>query len=206
MTDDMQTACSRELRSFFFLSVANLVFAAMTMAFGLSGVVSGVAGIAGAGGVAPFSLASLALGVVAGVVGIRWVLESAGVLSDVTDLQEEAAARDESGDEDVLRIMIGMMGIYRDRRETVERMILVAKIGGAVFLVLGGLNLATALGGAQEPFVLYGGLVAAALNLGVGGAALFVSRLVGRYRAAWEARLGESAKAEAALTAAMERD
>jgi hypothetical protein len=140
------------------------------------------------------------------VVGIRWVLESAGILSDVADLRREAGALDESSDEDLLRVMIGMMGVYRERRETVERMILIAKVGGAVFLVFGGWNLVTALAGAHDTFVLYGGLVAAAMNLGIGGAAILVSRLFGRYRAAWEARLGESAKAETALTARMEQD
>ncbi len=202
----MRKTCARELRSFSRLSVANIVFAAMAMAFGVSGAVTGITAMVGAGEIIPVSFVSLLLGGAAFVVGIRWIRESARVLHDSSDLRREARTLDASSDEDVLRIMIGMMGVYRDRRVTVERMILIAKVGGAVFLGLGVSDLVTALGGAHDPVVLYGGFVAAVLNIVIGVAALRVSLLVGRYRAAWEARLRESAKAEAALTATMEQD
>jgi len=174
----------------------NIIFAALTMAFGMSAVILGILGLVGAGDGLLSSLVSLLLGGAAFIIGIRWIMASAGILGEVGDLRREARALNGGGtDEDVRRLMVRMLGIYRDRKTTVERMLLVAKIGGAVFLLIGGYNLAIALGGAENPFVLYGGVIAAAMNFGIGIAALFLSVLFGKYRAAWGVRLRESEKA-----------
>ena len=123
-------------------------------------------------------------------------MAGAGILSDVSALRKESEALNgKETDDDILRHMGRMLAIYRDRRTMVMRMILIAKVGAVVFLLIGGWNLITALGGKQEPLALYGGLIAAAMNIAIGIAALFMSLRIGTSSAAWDVRLQESERA-----------
>jgi hypothetical protein len=153
--------------------------------------------------------------VIVTVVGFMWLPESARMLSDVTSLQDKARASEGGGEESDLELMIEMIAIYRNRRSTVQRMILVSKAGGVIFLVLGLFNMAIVLmafaaqppmTGASDPVMLVAGMLGAAVNIAIGVAALYTSVLFGRYSTAWEARLDESMRAEAALTHALEQD
>ncbi|MDI6719867.1 MAG: hypothetical protein QMD46_09685 [Methanomicrobiales archaeon] len=208
-TGDLRSTFREEARSFFILSLMNIVFAALAMAFGISAVVVNIPQLADGGGILP--LVSLLLGGIAAAVGIWWLAGSAGILGDVDDLRDEARALQES-DEEILRLMIGMMALYRERRPTVRRMILVSRIGGAIFLFLGVVRaiqlagLAGSMGGALETYAVYLGIGGVIVTAGMAAAALLVSILFARYAAAWEGRLEETARAEGALKSTLERD
>lgn len=211
---DISGTFHEELRSFFALSVLNIVFAALTMALGISTVTTQAARMI-AEGAYVLSSPGLLLGVIAAVVGFMWLPESARMLGDVTSLQDEARTAEGNGDEAGLRLMIGMIALYRNQRSTVQRMILVSKAGGAVFLVLGLFNLAIVLmafaarpplAGASDPVMLAVGVAGAAINIAIGVAALYTSILIGRYSSAWEARLEDSERAGSVLDRTLERD
>ena len=203
MTENLRSRFNAEVRSFFTLSLVNIVFAAITMAFGIAGVVTGIQQLVALQGVELVSLSTFPLGVIAAVVGIWWLTQSAKILSDVNDLRDEAEKLPEtSSDEESLRLMIEMMALYRDQRTTVQRMILFSRIGGAVFIGLGVANVISAISTVPlQPLQLVG----APLNIAIGFAAFYVSILFGRYSAAWESRLDETARAEAALKQTMEQ-
>ncbi len=209
VTEEFRSTFHAEARSFFMLSLMNIVFAAMAVAFGISAVVVNVPQLAAGMGILP--LLSLLLGGIAAAVGIGWLAESAQILGDVDDLRDEANGLQE-GDEDLLRLMIGMMALYRERRPTVQRMILVSRIGGAIFLFLGVVRaiqlagLAGSMGSALETYAVYLGIGGVLVTAGMAAAALLVSILFSRYAAAWEDRLAETARAEAALQGTLERD
>jgi hypothetical protein len=213
MTERIQRAFYEELRGFFALAVMNIVFAALTMAFGISIVVTQVFPMLEAGEIQIASSAYLLLGGIAAIVGLWWLPKSAEVLGDVADIREEVhALNDRVNDDESLRLMIGMMALYRDRKETVQRMVLISRVGGAIFLLSGVFNLirfimlVTRMGSAMDTFALSLGIIGMGITVGMGGAALLISFLFGKYSAAWEARLAESTRAEAVLTRSMEQE
>jgi hypothetical protein len=155
----------------------------------------------------------LLLGGIATIVGLWWLPKGAEVLGDVADIREEAdALKSRGNDEEVLRLMIRMMALYRDRRETVQRMVLISRVGGGIFLLSGVFNLirfimlVTRMGSPMETFAIILGIIGRGITVGMGGAALLVSFLFGKYSTAWEARLADSTRAEAVLTQRMEQE
>lgn len=211
MTDTTGTAFHAELRSFFALALLNIVFAALTLAFGVSIVVTQASALLGAGTVQPGPAAYLLLGGGAALVGLWWLPKGAQVLGDVDDIREEAETSVDRGPEEALRLMVRMMALYRDQREVIERMVLVSRIGGVVFLLAGALNLVGLVAqvvetdGAAAPSTPIG-VAGVAVTLGMGVVALVVSALFEKYRAAWETRLAESDRVDAILDRQMERE
>lgn len=211
MTDKTGTAFHEELRSFFALALLNIVFAALTLAFGISIVVNQALALLAAGTVQAGPAAYLLLGASAAVVGLWWIPKSVEVFGDVEEIQEEEASADRSPEE-ALRLMVRMMALYRDQREVIGRMVLVSGIGGALFVLVSVFNLiglvAQVVGtdGATEPFTIPIGIAGIAVTTGMGVAALVVSALFRKYSAAWDARLAESDRMDALLDQTMEQE
>lgn len=212
MTDETGTAFHEELRSFFALALLNIVFAALTLAFGISIVVTQALALLAAGTIQTGSDAYLLLGASAAVVGLWWIPKSAQVFGDVEDIQEEAEALTDHSTEEVLRLMVRMMALYRDQKEVIGRMVLVSRIGGAVFFLVSVFNLiglvaqVTGTDSATEPFTISIGIAGIAVTIGMGVAALVVSALFGKYSAAWDSRLAESDRVDAILDQKMEQE
>lgn len=211
MTVEIETTFHEELRSFFALALLNIVFAALTLAFGVSIVITQVLALLDAGTVQIVPVAYLLLGGVAAVVGLWWLPRSAEVFGDVEDLQE-AEARADHDTEEMVRLMVRMMALYRDRRELVGGMVLVARIGGAIFLLVSVINLVrlvvqvTGPAGTGAPLTIPIGIAGIAVTAGMGVAALLISVLFGRYSAAWDTRLAESDRVGKILTQVLRQE
>jgi hypothetical protein len=75
-----------ELRSFYSLSLLSLVLGALALALGLSSIVTAVLAMAGEGGFGAFRLVQAFAGWTAAVIGVRWVLSMAKILSVVSGI------------------------------------------------------------------------------------------------------------------------
>jgi hypothetical protein len=91
-------------------------------------------------------------------------------------------------------------------------MVLISRVGGGIFLLSEAFNLirfimlVTRMGSPMETFAIILGIIGRGIAVGMGGAALLVSFLFGKYSTAWEARLADSTRAEAVLTQRMEQE
>ncbi len=141
----------REVRHFFSVSVMNIAFAALLMAFGLIVVVQEAVSMYdayAAGEYVPFFNPVLLVAGVAMLIGIGWIITSAkvfeGVASikdDLTKLKWEDASGAEPGqtekDEDLTRLIVRMLSHYRDNHATIHRMIYVCMLGSCSIFALG---------------------------------------------------------------------
>jgi hypothetical protein len=139
--------------------------------------------------------------------GFYWIIQIAEIMDGVDDVK---TAYDTLGNEDqeqAAGLIIKMLAHYRSNRTTISRMVVLGRIGGALFLVVGGLGMigagASILSSglmAENISQLVGGLVA----FGVGIAGMLISRYFSIYSKVWDTRLEESARVESALELQLE--
>jgi hypothetical protein len=116
------------------------------------------------------------------------------------------------GDPERQKMNTEMMALYRDRRELVGGMVLVARIGVAIFLLVSVVNLVglvvqvTGPAGTGAPLTIPIGIAGIAVTTGMGVAALLISALFGRYSAAWDTRLAESDRVGKILTQVLRQE
>ncbi len=190
-----------ELNSFFGLILANLVFGAMAMAFGLQFIVGSVLGQAGLPASPEIRILAGALALVTFGLGLAWIEASARIMKGIRGPIREFRHRKEPVPEEILTCgIIGMISVYREHRTTVRRMILVCTLGGWCFFILGIVNATEFLSLSPSSgtvmlnvFLL---IPAAFLTLGVGVVSLLSSYYFSKFSKAWDLRLAETARSE----------
>jgi hypothetical protein len=212
MTENIGTGVEEgfatEIRSFFALCLWNLVFGALALAFGIQFIVTAVLAMAGSGAFGIFPFLQALLGWAAAVVGFRWVLSSARILTGVNRIRREYRALESPvSDEAITGLILGMMTHYRENWKTIWRMNLIAILGGAIFLALGITNLLQGISAWYAGTVLSSlpGFAAAAINIAIGATSLLFSVWFRRFARAWELRLIEAAQSEETLRKSLEQ-
>lgn len=214
MNGHIQGEFEAELRTFFVLSLMNLVFAALATAFGVSIIVQQATVLSRAGDAAlslPGSWMVLVLAFLAALLGLRWITASARILRGVQEIRDSsaaAAARDAG--EEITGLIIAMITFYRENRGVIGRMILVCTLGGCCFLMLGFLNgiefISAGLSSGTFTIDLQQTLLipSALLSLMMGMVSLVDSYLFRRYTGVWNRRMEEIAHSEAVLQRSIE--
>jgi hypothetical protein len=196
-----------ELRSFFGLTILNLVSAALILALGMSLSITQLLDMIDAGHFDPFSAVLLGLGVIAIAGGFYWIMKIAEIMDGIDDIQ---TAYDELGEDErdtVTSLIIRMMAYYRSNKPTISRMIALGRIAGILFLIAGALSMISAgasiaSGGFDAESI--GQLSGAITAIGVGIAGLLASRYFTIYSRVWDARLQETIRIEEALERKLE--
>ncbi|MDD1747866.1 MAG: hypothetical protein LUQ16_08900 [Methanomassiliicoccales archaeon] len=191
-----------ELRSFFGLTILNLMIGAMMLALGISLAVTHLLGMVDAGRIDPLSVLLVGLGAMAIGAGFYWIIEIAEIIDGVDDLRTAYEGLDDGDQDHLTGLSIKMMAYYRSNKSTISRMIMLGRIGGGIFLILGALGVIGAGSSIASSGILLentGQLVGGVIAFGVGIAGLLVSRYFSIYARLWDARLHESAKIEDAL-------
>jgi hypothetical protein len=204
MREQLSDQFTGELRSFFILSLLNVVFGAQALAFGIQFIVTAMLALMeeGAAMLIP-GIQALAGGVLV-VLGLRWILSSVHILSGVTKLRRARRNIEDSAPDEILtRLIIRMMAHYRENRETIRVMTLICILGGLLFLALGTVNLIQAF--AEGTGSGSTSLIAAGINLTIGTVSILSSFGFRTYAAAWDLRLAEASRSEAALQNVLEQ-
>lgn len=204
-----------ELRTFFILSLMNLVFAALAIAFGVTIIVQQVTLIAGtlkAGLSVNFSPVILFIAALTFLLGLKWITSSARVFGGIQEIREASTALGDLGtEEEITGLIIRMITHYRENKQTIERMILVCTLGGCCFFVLGILNsvefISTGMSSGMFRIDLLNSLLipSALLALGMALVSLLNSYLFWKYSSVWDRRMEEIARSEEELQRTMER-
>lgn len=208
MNKDLAKTFEEEFLSFFALYLMNLVFAALSMAIGLMIVVQQFLPTAreAPAAVFPFPFPFL-FGSSAFVVGLIWIMTTARLMKSVRVVRtayKQKKKREMTADE-FTGMMVLMMTTYREQKPMIRVMVVIGFLGGCCYLVLGISNvvavitwIARALPG-QPGFVTVFAIVAAGINLTIGGACILVSMYFQRYAKAWDSRLDALARSEGEL-------
>jgi hypothetical protein len=199
-----------EIANFYRISLINLVFAALAMAFGISYMVTAVLG-------SPFGSQDFLLRLVTGAVamacfglGLSWLFSTLRIFEGVETIQDALSASGEPVSEERLTcIIVRMLAHYRDNRDTIRTMIRISTAGGCVFFVLSitsGIRalILTANGGSAtfDSLVLLPSML---LTLGIALVSLMSSYYFSRFAGHWDRRLHEIDESECALKKTLER-
>lgn len=207
-----------ELRTFFIISLMNLVFAALAIAFGVGIIVQQATPIVEGlkAGILPplpsVMLIMLVLAAASFLLGLKWVTFSAKVFHGVQKIKKASDAQaNHATDEEVTGLIIRMINHYREHKKIIEQMTLVCTLGGCCFLALGVMNSLEffTTGPTSGTFTLdlhnYLLIPSALITLGMGLISLLNSFSFWKFSKVWDRRLEEIASSEGQLIRSMEQ-
>jgi len=210
MKTDVSQQFEDEIRSFWILSISNLVFAAITMAYGIMFIVTRLQEMVNAGTLLLVPLITVIVGFSAAVLGIKWILSSVEIFSSIEELKSAYdAKKGEMTPEDSTGFIIQMIIQYRTNKATIRTMILVCTAGGCCFLVLGimsSIEFVSAGLTSGMTTLNYLLIPSALLSLGIATVSLLCSYYFRKYASVWDMRLSEISRSETVLEKTMEQD
>jgi len=202
-----------EIRHFYVVAVANIVFAALVMAFGISVIVGEAGSMYETFSTAQYVIYSpvvLFVALVAVLTGFWWILTSVRVFEGIEAIKDDLDGMGgEVPDEALTRLIVSMLAHYRDNRATIRTMILVCTLGGVCSFLLG---LAVSL---EHLSVSADGIsftinnylvIPSLLTLCVALVSLASSYYFSRFAKVWDERLDEIEESETLLKETLEMD
>ena len=210
MRKDVSPQFEDEIRSFWIVSILNLVFAAITMAYGIMFIVTRLQEMAQAGSLLLMPLIMVIVGFAVAVLGIKWILASVEIFSSIEELKSAYdAKKGQMTPEDSTGFIIQMINQYRTNKATIRTMILVCTAGGFCFLVLGIMSsIEFVSAGLPSGMITLNYLLipSALLSLGIATVSLLCSYYFRRYASVWDMRLSEISRSENVLQKTMEQN
>jgi len=210
MKTDVSQQFEDEIRSFWILSISNLVFAAITMAYGIMFIVTRLQEMVNAGTLLLVPLIMVIVGFAVAVLGIKWILSSVEIFSSVEELKSAYdAKKGEMTPEESTGFIIQMINQYRTNKATIRTMILVCTAGGCCFLVLGimsSIEFVSAGLTSGMTTLNYFLIPSALLSLGIATVSLLCSYYFRKYASVWDRRLSEISRSENVLEKTMDQD
>jgi hypothetical protein len=210
MRTDVSPQFDDEIRSFWILSISNLVFAAITMAYGIMFIVTRLQEMAQAGSLLLMPLIMVIVGFAVAVLGIKWILASVEIFSSIEELKSAYdSKKGQMTPEDSTGFIIQMINQYRTNKATIRTMILVCTAGGFCFLVLGIMSsIEFVSAGLPSGMITLNYLLipSALLSLGIATVSLLCSYYFRRYASVWDMRLSEISRSENVLEKTMEQN
>jgi hypothetical protein len=204
MNKQTLTRFRTEIRHFYLVSLLNLVFAALAIAFGVSYIVTAVFGQAAYPAIPGLRVLAGAIALICSGLGISWIVSTVRVFGGVEAIRDDLeAAGERITDDRITCLIVRMLAHYRDNRRTIHSMILVCTLGGCGFFVLGFLNSLKALSFSPGGFGITTdnllAIPAMLLTLGIALASLLSSYYFSRFAKDWDQRLHEIEESECAL-------
>lgn len=197
----------KEMKHFMALNVMSIAFGGVAMALAISSLtVNALSLMKMADSINLLHVFSnIGISLVVGVVAFWFIISTAEVLSKFEEIQEEKNGEKNLAGEKLTERIIRLMGLYREERPQIKRMILVSKIAGICFLanaliqtVLLALNVNS---GSVELAPAIGGILAS-LVMGVVG--FFLPSSFRKYAVCWDQRLLKSGDVEKKIVSFME--
>lgn len=193
-----------EIRHFYRISLLNLVFAALSIAFGVQYITTAVLGQSADPTTTWLRMLTGAIALSCFGLGIGWIISTARVFKGVGMIKDDLDAEGEAiTDERVTCLIVRMLAHYRDNRRTIGTMILVSTVGGVCFFVLGIANglkaISVSSGGIAFTLSNYLVIPAMLLTFGIAGASLLSSYYFSKFAKVWDLRLHEIEESECAL-------
>jgi hypothetical protein len=186
---------TRETRSLAALVIMNIVGAGLTIAFGVSQVVTNLSPLFGGQPVYLEQLLRAGVSLFACAIAMRWLIWGAQTFSGVDDLIDGSRKADA---EDLTGLIVENMAWYREKRESIGRLKWGCRLVGAYFALTTALqlyNLVTTLGTMTQA-VLIMSAVGLVLCSALGLIGLLVPTYIDRFIGTWDERVKASGEAE----------
>lgn len=211
MTETTHSRFSRELVHFFIISILNVVFGALAMAFGIQYIVMSVLGLTGGDPLSLKQIVIAGLSMIAFGIGLSWIISSVEILEGIDDIRKSLNESPTPASEEITTCgIVRMIAHYRGHRKTIRTMILVCTMVGFCFLALGIISsielFSFSLSSGTITLNSLHLILSAILTMGIALVSLVSSFYFSKFSKVWDIREGEISRAEQELADTMERD
>lgn len=197
----------KEMKHFMALNVMSIAFGAIAMALAISNLAVNALSLMKTTDSINFLhvFSNIGISLVVAAVAFWFIIQTAEVLSKFEEIQEEKNGGETLASEKITQRLIRLMGLYREERPQIQRMILVSKIAGICFLanaLIQTVLLALLMNsGSVELAPAIGGILA---NLIMGFVGFFLPSSFRKYSVCWDQRLLKSGEVEKKIASFME--
>jgi hypothetical protein len=192
MTVNTAQKLRREANSLLGLSIINMISCALVLAFGASTLFPALIKMVETQSVLLPELVWAILGLLAFVIAIRWLVATAEVLEIHEQLKE--GSKNAQDEDSLTSVIVDAMASYREKRGTIKAMLLISRIAGVCFLIVGIYSIVNAA--IAGDLWLLAGVIP---NLAVAAAAFIIPHYFSKYMKIWDGRVKETEKAEKLL-------
>jgi uncharacterized RDD family membrane protein YckC len=200
-----ETKIKKEMKHFMALTIMSLAFGAMAMAFAIATITTNVLALTKTISNMYFILFYLVIGFIVAYFALRYVISSAEVMSKFDEIQEEENGEKNLPSERITERIVKLIGLYREEKPQIKRMILVSKIAGVCFfinaLVQTIIVSITFNSGTVELIPAAGGIL---ISLIMGMVGFYLPSSFHKYAICWDERLVKSGDAERKIASFME--
>jgi len=206
--EELKTKCKNEIRSFFGLTLVNLVIAALIMALGIGLGVTQLLALVELGTIQLLPLLLISAGFIAAISGVYWLIKTAEILDGVEDISSACEKISKQDDKEQLTgVLVQMIAHYRKNQPIIDTMAILGRIGGVLFIVVGSLSLVYAVNTLLTSGIVIEGisqLAGGIIAFGVGIGSLLIAKYFKAYSGVWVARLQEEPNIQEALEKKLE--
>ncbi len=182
-----------ELESFKGLVIANLIGAALIIAFTLAFSVDKIIPFITEGPLTLSELPYLVLIILGHVFAIKWITRSAELMGEHDKITKDfdKILKDNGDDEAVTGIIVRSLAFYRENQGKIEQMKWGGRVTGTFLMITAIPQLIGLLGGTSQisGLMILGQWFAIILSVGIGVAAWYVPVIIKRFTEMWDARL-----------------
>ena len=203
----MEATISRfksEVSHFYLVSLLNLVFAALAIAFGVSSAVAFILGLAPDAGIPFPRIGSGILAMICFGLGLSWLLSTLRIFEGIESIRDTLSMnKGEISGAQMTCMIVRMLAHYRDNRKTIGTMITVCTLAGCGFFILG-INiclhaLSVTFSGISLTIDAALLIPAMLLTLGIALTSILSSYYFSGFSRVWDQRLREIDESECAL-------
>jgi cytochrome b subunit of formate dehydrogenase len=201
MSTKIAAKLKQEINSLMGLTLSNIVFSALAMAFGISILIPNLTSMVEIQSILFPQLVVVIIGFLAFAVSIKWLISSAEMFEISTELKDDYAKNKVSDEETQTCLVVKIMAYYRGNKPTIKTMMLVSRVAGVCFLISGIFTLTTLTVNATgiQLIDLLTQVSGAAISFAIAVASFAIPHFFGKYSKIWDHRLKETSKAEKEL-------
>ncbi len=191
--DEIKIKCKNEIRSFFGLTLINIVVAALIMALGIGFGITQLLAVINSGEILLTPLFLIGAGFTAVIAGVYWLTKTAEILDGIDQINSTYEQLPQHPNQDqVTNVFVEMLAHYRKNKPLIGTMTSLGRISGVIFIIVGCLSLIYAgytllvsgivIEGLSQ---LAGGIIAACVGIG----SFLIAKYFKSYAGVWETRL-----------------
>ena len=196
----------KEMRYFMALVVMSIAFGGIAMAIGIASITTNALALKTTDWIVILNLVSnIAISLIIAYLAFRYIISTAEVLSKFDDIQDEKDGELDQSSEKLTQRIVKLMGLYREEKPQIKRMILISNIAGICFLINAIIQMANLIGsfniGTIELASATAGILVSLIMAGVG---FFLPFSFRKYSVCWDERILKSTEAEKKIASFME--
>ena len=204
--NNTETKLQKETKHFMALTVMSLAFAGIAIAFVVTSLTTNIpALLTGDSTLLLKTLFTIAISLIVGYLAFRFLISTTEILSRFDEIKQDDASGQPVSSESITGRIIQLMGLYREERPQIQRMILVSRIAGVCFFanaILQAIQLTLNYSGGTIDLASGVGGVIVSLVMGLVG--FYIPSSFKTYAVCWDERIVKGVEAEKTIASLLE--